>query len=134
MNSPRRGTLRRRGFALCRKLSEQTGARVPRPAHNTLGVICKTQARAERLHDSLRSNGIDAHLLTAESASFVRGITVCTAHMAKGLEFDQVVVPEVSGQNYYTTMDNSQSAFLGERLSSGRTRDRRRLCHLRHEF
>lgn len=76
-------------------------------AHNTLGMICKTQAQAQRLHVSLQSDGIDAHLLTAESASFVQGITVCTAHMAKGLEFDQVVVPEVSEQNYHTTMDRN---------------------------
>ncbi len=76
-------------------------------AHNTLGMICKTQAQAERLHASLESDGIASHLLAAESASFARGITVCTAHMAKGLEFDQVVVPQVSDQNYHTTMDRN---------------------------
>jgi DNA helicase II / ATP-dependent DNA helicase PcrA len=32
---------------------------------------------------------------------------VCTAHMAKGLEFDQVIVPDVSEKNYSTEMDRN---------------------------
>lgn len=32
---------------------------------------------------------------------------VCTAHLAKGLEFDQVLVPEVTDRNYCTSMDRN---------------------------
>lgn len=34
-------------------------------------------------------------------------MTVCTAHMAKGLEFDAVVVRGVSDRNYHTSMDRN---------------------------
>lgn len=30
---------------------------------------------------------------------------ICTAHMAKGLEFDRVIVADVSANNYHTEMD-----------------------------
>lgn len=75
--------------------------------HNTLGVICKTQKQAEGTFAALRAAGHDAHLLGAGSSAFRRGVIVCTAHMAKGLEFDQVVVPEASDRNYHTAMDRN---------------------------
>jgi DNA helicase-2/ATP-dependent DNA helicase PcrA len=75
--------------------------------YNTLGVICRTQKQAEVLFQSIVSAGFDAELLSAESASFSRGVIVCTAHMAKGLEFDQVIVPDVSEKNYSTEMDRN---------------------------
>jgi DNA helicase-2/ATP-dependent DNA helicase PcrA len=75
--------------------------------YNTLGVICKTQSQAEQLYEAIRAAGIDAHLLTEKSTFFGRGITVCTAHMAKGLEFDEVIVPKVTDENYHTAMDRN---------------------------
>ena len=45
------------------------------------------------------------HLLTEESTSFTEGIVITTAHLAKGLEFDAVLVPFVSGQTYKTEVD-----------------------------
>jgi DNA helicase-2/ATP-dependent DNA helicase PcrA len=75
--------------------------------YNTLGIICRTQKQAEVLFTSIVSAGFDAELLSAESAAFSRGVVVCTAHMAKGLEFDQVIVPDVSEKNYSTEMDRN---------------------------
>jgi len=75
--------------------------------YNTLGIICKTQRQAEALFQSIANAGWNAELLSAESASFSRGIMLCTAHMAKGLEFDQVIVPDVSEKNYSTEMDRN---------------------------
>jgi DNA helicase-2/ATP-dependent DNA helicase PcrA len=38
--------------------------------------------------------------LDEDSSSFTEGITLTTVQLAKGLEFDQVVVPFVSGSAY----------------------------------
>ena len=46
-------------------------------------------------------------LLSSESAAFTTGIIVTTAHTAKGLEFDEVVVPYVNEKEYHTEMDRS---------------------------
>jgi DNA helicase II / ATP-dependent DNA helicase PcrA len=75
--------------------------------YNTLGIICKTQNQAERLYDAISALGHEMHLLTGQSTSFVQGITICTAHMAKGLEFDHVIVPDVTDRNYHTSMDRN---------------------------
>ena len=74
---------------------------------NTLGIICKTQKQARRMHKALESDGDRLQLLSEDSQSFAPGVIVCTAHLAKGLEFDHVVLPEVSEANYFTDMDRN---------------------------
>ena len=71
----------------------------------TLGILCKTQRRAERLHRKLRESYPGVRLLDARSTTFTRGIMVATAYMAKGLEFDRIVVPFCSDAEYRTEMD-----------------------------
>ncbi|MEX2577185.1 MAG: 3'-5' exonuclease, partial [Halofilum sp. (in: g-proteobacteria)] len=74
---------------------------------NTLGIVCKTQKQARRAYDALEAADFPLLLLTEGSSSFSQGVVVCTAHMAKGLEFDQVLVPEVSAKNYCSQMDRN---------------------------
>jgi len=73
--------------------------------NQSLGIICKTHQQASWMHGQLRV--ADVHLLTADSTAFVQGIAVTTVHMAKGLEFDEVVIPGVSKRNYSTEVDRS---------------------------
>ncbi len=37
----------------------------------------------------------------------MKGIIVTSSHMAKGLEFDEVIVPYVNGKNYNSAIDKS---------------------------
>jgi DNA helicase-2/ATP-dependent DNA helicase PcrA len=74
---------------------------------NTLGIICKTQKQAKRLHKALEGESDRLQLLSEDSQSFAPGVIVCTAHLAKGLEFDYVVLPEVNEANYRTDMDRN---------------------------
>lgn len=73
----------------------------------TLGIVCKSQSQARALHDQLRDAGVGAELLTASSTSFVPGVVVCSAHLAKGLEFDEVWVPEATENNYATALEKN---------------------------
>jgi DNA helicase II / ATP-dependent DNA helicase PcrA len=73
--------------------------------HHSLGIICKTLQQAKFVVDELRAP--DFHLLTAESTSFKEGIVVTTVHLAKGLEFDEVIIPFASARNYHTQVDRS---------------------------
>ena len=36
----------------------------------------------------------DIHFLSNQSLAFVQGIVITSAHMAKGLEFDEVIIPQ----------------------------------------
>ena len=71
--------------------------------HHSMAIIAKTGQQAAYLFNQLRSAGV--HLLTAESASLKSGVVVTTAHLAKGLEFDEVVTPFASARNYHTEVD-----------------------------
>ncbi|MFN4184003.1 MAG: HelD family protein [Hyphomonas sp.] len=75
--------------------------------HNTLAIIAKTQKQANALHRRLTEAGAAARLLDSASAGFSTGVLICTAHLAKGLEFDRVIVPDVSAQTYRTEMDRN---------------------------
>jgi DNA helicase-2/ATP-dependent DNA helicase PcrA len=73
--------------------------------NRSLGIICKTLRQAEDAYQALEAPGV--HLLTAESTSFKEGVIITTAHLAKGLEFDEVIVPFASARNYKTEVDKS---------------------------
>lgn len=71
--------------------------------HPTMGIICKTQKQSEFVYREVQATNV--YLLTAESTSFKEGVIITTAHLAKGLEFDEVIVPFVSVRNYHTDVD-----------------------------
>lgn len=73
--------------------------------NQSLGIVCKTHQQASWINSKLAI--ADVHLLTADSTAFVQGIAITTVHMAKGLEFDEVVIPGVSAKNYNTEVDKS---------------------------
>ena len=77
-----------------------------RSGHRSLAIVCKTLPQAREAHRALAVSG--AYLLTPESTVFKEGVVVTTAHLAKGLEFDAVVVPFASARNYHTEVDKSQ--------------------------
>jgi DNA helicase II / ATP-dependent DNA helicase PcrA len=82
-----------------RRIAAMVGEMAAR-RYRTTGILCKTQRQADQIHGALIAAGLDVHLLTAASSSFVQGAVVCTIHLAKGLEFDQVVVPGATAESY----------------------------------
>lgn len=75
--------------------------------HRSLAIIAKTQRQAEKLHADLKAAGAEARLIDAQSAGFSAGVVICTAHMAKGLEFDRVIVTEADAKNYASEIDRN---------------------------
>jgi DNA helicase-2/ATP-dependent DNA helicase PcrA len=80
-------------------------ARHRRSEHRSLGVICKTAAEAHTLHGALAEHGVASSLLDHDTTEFAGGVVVTSAHLAKGLEFDTVIVPHVSDTNYTSELD-----------------------------
>lgn len=77
-----------------------------RTNHQSLGIICKDEVQASELYEKLKKYD-DVYFLSHENLTFVKGITVISAHMSKGLEFDEVIVPHVDSKNYHTEIDRS---------------------------
>jgi len=75
--------------------------------YKSLGIICKTEELAEEMFAKIKSYDDKIYFLSKESVNFPRGIIVTSAHMAKGLEFDEVIIPQVNDRNYKDEMDRN---------------------------
>lgn len=75
--------------------------------YKSLGIICKTELQAKEIADKLKVDADDVYFLSSQSSAFVQGIIFTSAHMAKGLEFDDVIVPQVDSANYRSEIDRS---------------------------
>lgn len=72
----------------------------------TLVVICKTSAAAQKLYDALdETHKKSCYLMNKEDTDFHEGIIITNSYLVKGLEFDYVIVPEVTGEEYFSERD-----------------------------
>lgn len=72
----------------------------------TVGIVCRSMRQAEELYRDLKKRH-EVTLLNSDSSKFENGIIITTIYMAKGLEFDEVIVPSVNSDVYQTEYDRS---------------------------
>lgn len=72
--------------------------------HRTLGILHKSEAIAKSYHELLSQN-YQVNLLTQESTVFQEGVSVSSIKMAKGLEFDEVIILDVDQSQYISNDD-----------------------------
>lgn len=70
----------------------------------SLGIICKDKYMSERIFGAL-SSYCELVLLSNESTELKQGVIITTAYMAKGLEFDEVIVVNADDNNYNNEID-----------------------------
>ena len=70
-------------------------------------VVDSAKVQAKRLHKALTDAGVEARLLEEGSTGFSTGVVVCTPYLAKGLEFDRVIIPDASEAVFATEMDRN---------------------------
>ncbi|RAP76147.1 helicase [Paenibacillus montanisoli] len=63
--------------------------------NRTIAVICNTAAQSAAAHEALRGD-LKLRLIEKETASFEPGIVVIPSYLAKGVEFDAVLVYDAS--------------------------------------
>ncbi|WP_419038354.1 HelD family protein [Enterocloster bolteae] len=77
----------------------------------SLGIILKTDAAARDMYEVLAgydgAKEWDMSLITRESASFQNGISITSVRMSKGLEFDEVLIPQADSRTYASDFDRS---------------------------
>jgi len=74
--------------------------------YTSMGVITKTNSDAKALYDIV-SRYHNVYLLSPESNHFVNGVSITSIQMSKGLEFDEVIIPDVDEATYFTQYDRS---------------------------
>lgn len=72
----------------------------------SLGIILKTNTAARELYELL-SEETEVHLIAPESTSFKHGVTIASVQMSKGLEFDNVIIPDADSTTYTTEYDRN---------------------------
>ncbi len=67
--------------------------------YHTIAIICKSAAESTAAYDALSSlDGIK--LVKSSSLEFEQGVVVIPAYLAKGIEFDAVIIYDASAQSY----------------------------------
>ncbi|MDD3571179.1 MAG: 3'-5' exonuclease [Lachnospiraceae bacterium] len=65
----------------------------------SIGIILKTNSAAKEMYKILKQD-YDVQHISMDSTHFANGISVTSVQMSKGLEFDEVIVPDVSEDSY----------------------------------
>lgn len=68
--------------------------------HKTIAVICKNDEEGRHIHEFLSKNNITAELIDFDKTQYNGGVCVLTSYLAKGLEFDCVIVYDASESKY----------------------------------
>lgn len=67
--------------------------------YHYVAVICKTAEESARVHAELQ-NRLPVRLVTKETPNFQKGTLVLPAYLAKGVEFDAVIIYDGSAERY----------------------------------
>ncbi|WP_107924493.1 RNA polymerase recycling motor HelD [Lysinibacillus parviboronicapiens] len=73
--------------------------------HQSIALICKTTVDATRMHQALTDYGVASQLLTEDETINQQLLLVVPSHLAKGLEFDAVIVATFDTPFFDTKID-----------------------------
>ena len=71
-----------------------------RKNYKSIGIITKTARQTEDLYNFLKYNNMEVKSIKKDDDSYTNGILVIPSYLAKGLEFDVVLIYDASNKNY----------------------------------
>lgn len=78
--------------------------------YQSIGLLCKTENSASSLYSRL---GLpELRLISSDTVTDIKGVFVLPLYMAKGLEFDAVLICETDKEHYYTE-DDKKLLYIG---------------------
>lgn len=76
--------------------------------YESVGIICKSQRQARELYEAMKpclSENLPVHLMDTERREVFSGVMLMPVYMAKGLEFDAVVLCGADDETYCAPAD-----------------------------
>lgn len=73
--------------------------------YKTVAVICKNEEEATFINEKLQNDNIKIKNITDSDTQYNGGICTITSYLAKGLEFDGVIVANASEEEYNSSKD-----------------------------
>lgn len=68
--------------------------------YKSMGIICKSVEEMDEVSKLLDKNNIDYNYINSQDATYNGGICLLTSFLAKGLEFDKVIIDDASVLKY----------------------------------
>src|SRR5690625_7225929 len=78
---------------------EQEIASFQEKGYETIAIVCQTKKEAKYIQNKL-SNALNIQEITEMTKEYSKGIVILPIYLAKGVEFDAVIIPDASGQKY----------------------------------
>jgi DNA helicase-2/ATP-dependent DNA helicase PcrA len=91
------------GFEEASRTLTQKVRELQREAYHSIAVICKTHEEAAKVHRYLKTDPVNAALLTGKEEEYHGGVVVVPSYLAKGLEFDAALIANANRENYGET-------------------------------
>lgn len=85
-------------YGLADRVAERIRA-LREAGHQSVAVICKTARESREAHEALRKR-VSVRMIDKETVSFDKGALVIPAYLAKGIEFDAVIIWDASADAY----------------------------------
>ena len=73
--------------------------------YKTVAIICKEEEETTDIYNKLQAENREIHNITDSDTQYKGGICTITSYLAKGLEFDAVIVANASEEEYSSQKD-----------------------------
>ncbi|WP_144512315.1 UvrD-helicase domain-containing protein [Bacillus sp. FJAT-22090] len=79
----------------------------------TIAIIGRTEAECLSIYEKLQESGIDVNVIEANQRKYEGGISVVPVYLAKGLEFDAVLLIDVDAIHYKDSNYDAKLLYVG---------------------
>lgn len=79
----------------------------------TIAVVGRTDAECRDIYEKLTKAGISVNVIEANQSKYEGGISVVPVYLAKGLEFDAVLLVDVDEAHYKDTKHDAKLLYVG---------------------
>ncbi|MED2343494.1 3'-5' exonuclease, partial [Bacillus thuringiensis] len=79
----------------------------------TIAVIGRTDDECRDIYEKLTKAGLAVNVIEADQSKYEGGISVVPVYLAKGLEFDAVLLIDVDEEHYKNTKHDAKLLYVG---------------------
>ncbi|MCU4988259.1 UvrD-helicase domain-containing protein [Bacillus cereus] len=79
----------------------------------TIAVIGRTDDECRDMYEKLTNEGLSVNVIEADQSKYKGGISVVPVYLAKGLEFDAVLLIDVDEEHYKNTKHDAKLLYVG---------------------
>ncbi|MEK7016229.1 HelD family protein [Bacillus sp. FSL R9-9410] len=79
----------------------------------TIAIIGRTDDECREIYEKLTNAGLTVNVIEADQSKYEGGISVVPVYLAKGLEFDAVLLIDVDEEHYKNTKHDAKLLYVG---------------------